>query len=99
MLTTVPTPRVAVDLRRLRANIAAMQALASKAGVRLRPHSKTHKSPAVARWQIDAGAVGICCAKLGEAEVNVARLTCRSCPTARRAALGRPAGPLCRILR
>jgi D-serine deaminase-like pyridoxal phosphate-dependent protein len=68
-LTTVPTPRVAVDLSRLRANIAAMQALASKAGVRLRPHSKTHKSPVVARWQIEAGAVGICCAKLGEAEV------------------------------
>ena len=39
------------------------------AGVRLRPHAKTHKSPLVARWQIDAGAVGICCAKLGEAEV------------------------------
>ena len=50
-------------------NIAAMQALASSAGVRLRPHAKTHKSPAIARWQLDAGAVGICCAKLGEAEV------------------------------
>jgi D-serine deaminase-like pyridoxal phosphate-dependent protein len=69
MLTTVPTPRVVVDLPRLRANIAAMQALASRAGVALRPHSKTHKSPVVARWQIEAGAVGICCAKLGEAEV------------------------------
>ena len=46
-----------------------MQALAKDAGVRLRPHSKTHKSPVIARWQIDAGAVGICCAKLGEAEV------------------------------
>ena len=50
-------------------NIARVQALASAAGVRLRPHAKTHKSPVVARWQIDAGAVGICCAKLGEAEV------------------------------
>ena len=69
MLTTIPTPRVVVDLPRLQANIAAMQALASKAGVRLRPHSKTHKSPVIARWQIQAGAVGICCAKLGEAEV------------------------------
>ncbi len=46
-----------------------MQALADSAGVRLRPHAKTHKSIAVARWQIEAGAVGICCAKLGEAEV------------------------------
>jgi D-serine deaminase-like pyridoxal phosphate-dependent protein len=69
MLNTVPTPRVAVDVERLKFNIANMQALASKAGVRLRPHSKTHKSPVIARWQIEAGAVGICCAKLGEAEV------------------------------
>jgi D-serine deaminase-like pyridoxal phosphate-dependent protein len=35
----------------------------------LRPHAKTHKSPLVARWQLEAGAVGICCAKLAEAEV------------------------------
>jgi D-serine deaminase-like pyridoxal phosphate-dependent protein len=46
-----------------------VQSLASSAGVRLRPHAKTHKSPVVAGWQIDAGAVGICCAKIGEAEV------------------------------
>ncbi|MFI5177753.1 MAG: alanine racemase [Vicinamibacterales bacterium] len=58
-----------VDRGRLARNIAAMQALATGAGVRLRPHAKTHKSPAIARLQIDAGAVGICCAKLGEAEV------------------------------
>ncbi|HEX3646198.1 MAG TPA: alanine racemase, partial [Vicinamibacterales bacterium] len=50
-------------------NIARVQALATDAGVRLRPHAKTHKSPAVARWQLDAGAVGIACAKIGEAEV------------------------------
>jgi len=46
-----------------------VQALAFAAGVQLRPHAKTHKSPVVARWQIDAGAVGIACAKIGEAEV------------------------------
>ena len=46
-----------------------MQQAASARGLRLRPHAKTHKSPVVARWQIDRGAVGICCAKLGEAEV------------------------------
>ena len=46
-----------------------MQARATSAGVKLRPHAKTHKSPVIARWQIDAGAVGICCAKLGEAEI------------------------------
>ena len=65
----LPTPFVTIDRARVRANIAAMQALAASAGVALRPHAKTHKSPAVARWQIEAGAVGICCAKLGEAEV------------------------------
>ena len=48
-----------------------MQAAANARGVRLRPHSKTHKSPLVAQWQIERGAVGICCAKLGEAEVFV----------------------------
>src|SRR4029453_14244127 len=46
-----------------------MQSAASARGVRLRPHAKTHKSPVVARWQLERGAVGICCAKLGEAEV------------------------------
>ena len=46
-----------------------MQALATSAGVKLRPHAKTHKSSVIAKWQIEAGAVGICCAKLAEAEV------------------------------
>ena len=46
-----------------------MQAAATSNGLRLRPHTKTHKSPLIAKWQIDHGAVGICCAKLGEAEV------------------------------
>ena len=58
-----------IDLPRVRQNISKMAALASSAGVRLRPHAKTHKSPRIAQWQLDAGAVGICCAKLGEAEV------------------------------
>src|SRR5262247_3209727 len=68
-LLTVPTPRVVIDRSRLTNNIAAMQKLASDAGVRLRPHAKTHKSPIIAKMQLDAGAVGVCCAKLGEAEV------------------------------
>jgi D-serine deaminase-like pyridoxal phosphate-dependent protein len=68
-LFSLPTPRVVIDRSKVRANIAAMQARASAAGVRLRPHAKTHKSPVIARWQIDAGAAGVCCAKLGEAEV------------------------------
>ncbi len=68
-LATLPTPVIAVDLARVRANIAAMQARATAAGVKLRPHAKTHKSPTIAKWQVDAGAAGVCCAKLGEAEV------------------------------
>ena len=46
-----------------------MQSAANARGLRLRPHAKTHKSTHVARLQIERGAVGICCAKLGEAEV------------------------------
>ena len=71
-LSSIETPRICIDHARVRANIASMQARATGARVGLRPHAKTHKSPAIARWQIDAGAVGVCCAKLGEAEVFVA---------------------------
>src|SRR5438552_7546569 len=70
-LSELATPQVLIDRARLMRNIERTQALASSAGMRLRPHAKTHKSPVVARWQIDAGAVGVCCAKVGEAEVFV----------------------------
>lgn len=63
------TPAVLVDKSRALRNIERLQASADARGIRLRPHAKTHKSPVVARWQIERGAVGICCAKLGEAEV------------------------------
>ena len=69
LISALPTPFVTIDQARLRANIETMQALATRAGVGLRPHTKTHKSPLIAKWQIDAGARGVCCAKLGEAEV------------------------------
>lgn len=62
------TPVLVVDLDMLDANIAAMQALADAKGVALRPHAKTHKSVDIAKRQIAAGAVGLCCAKIGEAE-------------------------------
>jgi D-serine deaminase-like pyridoxal phosphate-dependent protein len=65
----LPTPAVLVDIGRLKTNIQRMQAAANENGRRLRPHAKTHKSPLIAGWQLEAGAVGICCAKLGEAEV------------------------------
>jgi D-serine deaminase-like pyridoxal phosphate-dependent protein len=68
-ITDLRTPAVLVDVNRARNNIARMQALAAAHGKRLRPHAKTHKSPVVAKWQLEAGAVGICCAKIGEAEV------------------------------
>jgi len=72
LFTDLPTPQVLVDLARLLSNIDRMQAAADEHGVRLRPHAKTHKIPAVARWQLDRGAAGICCAKIGEAEVFAA---------------------------
>jgi D-serine deaminase-like pyridoxal phosphate-dependent protein len=68
-ITSLRTPAVLIDKARAIRNLDRMQAEANARGIRLRPHSKTHKSPLVAQWQIDRGAVGICCAKLGEAEV------------------------------
>jgi D-serine deaminase-like pyridoxal phosphate-dependent protein len=62
------TPALVVDAEALERNIAVMADFARKAGLALRPHAKTHKSAAIARRQIAAGAVGVCCAKLGEAE-------------------------------
>ena len=58
-----------VDRARSERNVARMQSAADARRLRLRPHAKTHKSIEQARRQIAAGAVGICCAKLGEAEV------------------------------
>ena len=62
------TPALVVDLDALDRNIAAMAQFAHEARLNLRPHAKTHKCAALARRQIEAGAVGVCCAKLGEAE-------------------------------
>lgn len=67
--TSLPTPQVLIDDGALRANIARMQRETGRRGIRLRPHAKTHKIPQIARLQVDVGAVGICCAKLGEAEI------------------------------
>ena len=63
------TPAVYVDLDALERNIATMQAQSRQWGVGLRPHTKTHKIPEIARMQLEAGAVGITVAKIGEAEV------------------------------
>src|SRR5258705_6679958 len=63
------TPVLVVELDALTRNIDRMAAFAASKGLKLRPHAKTHKSPEIARRQVAAGAVGACCAKLGEAEV------------------------------
>jgi len=66
------TPALLIDLDLFEANLRRMQQHCTSHGIALRPHAKTHKSVEIARRQIAAGAVGICCAKLGEAEVMAA---------------------------
>lgn len=66
------TPALVLDLDALERNIARMAEHCRSAGLGLRPHAKTHKSVEIARRQLAAGAVGICVAKLGEAEVMAA---------------------------
>jgi D-serine deaminase-like pyridoxal phosphate-dependent protein len=68
----IPTPAAVLDLDAFDRNVARMAARAKAAGLALRPHSKSHKTSAVAHRQIAAGAVGICCAKLAEAEAMAA---------------------------
>ena len=63
------TPSLVVDLDRLERNIAGWAAYAKDAGVKLRPHGKTHKCIEIARRQLEAGAVGLTLAKIGEVEV------------------------------
>ncbi len=65
------TPALVIDMDQVERNIARVQAACDAAGVANRPHIKTHKSPYLARLQRDAGARGITCQKLGEAEVMV----------------------------
>jgi D-serine deaminase-like pyridoxal phosphate-dependent protein len=65
----VDTPALLVDRERLVANVQRFAQIAAQAGVALRPHIKTHKTFEIAQMQLEAGARGITCAKLGEAEV------------------------------
>jgi D-serine deaminase-like pyridoxal phosphate-dependent protein len=66
------TPVLTVDLDAVGRNIARVQARSDELGVALRPHIKTHKLPAIAHMQLRAGASGIACQKLGEAEIMAA---------------------------
>jgi len=70
----IPTPALVCDLSALLSNIDRMAQLASDAGVALRPHVKSHKSAFIANRQLDAGAIGLSFAKLGEAEAIVESL-------------------------
>src|SRR6266404_4389535 len=70
--SALDTPALLVDLDVMEANIARIIATCRAHGVAWRPHSKAHKTPAIAKMQIAAGAIGVTCAKLGEAEVMAA---------------------------
>lgn len=68
-MLTMETPYVLIDTARMERNIHRMAAVAAEAGVKLRPHTKTHKMPPIAHKQVAAGANGITVAKISEAEV------------------------------
>lgn len=68
----IPTPAAVIDLAAFDRNVARMAARAKAAGLALRPHAKSHKCAALVRRQMDEGAVGVCCAKLAEAEALAA---------------------------
>ena len=65
----IETPAVLVDIEKAEANVRRFQDYCGQHGLTVRPHIKTHKIPELARLQVDAGATGINCQKLGEAEV------------------------------
>ena len=67
------TPALCVDLDKMEKNIQTMQAALTNSGIPSRPHAKTHKCAAIAKRQLATGSIGICCAKLSEAEAMVAQ--------------------------
>ena len=71
VLADVDTPALVIDLDAFERNLQRMADFVNKAGIRLRAHAKTHKSPIIAAKQIELGAVGVCCQKVSEAEVLV----------------------------
>jgi D-serine deaminase-like pyridoxal phosphate-dependent protein len=71
-ISDLDTPAVLIDLDKLEQNIARLASFAKAQRVNLRPHIKTHKIPQIAQLQLRAGAIGITCQKLGEAEIMAA---------------------------
>lgn len=75
------TPALCVDLDKMEANVGVMQATLNRNGLASRPHSKTHKTAAIAKYQLATGSIGICCAKLTEAEAMVENGVDKVCMT------------------
>ena len=69
--TELDTPALLIDLDTMEANIQTMAHYFKTVNADLRPHVKTHKTPIIAHKQIAAGAIGVTCAKLGEAEAVI----------------------------
>ena len=67
----LPTPALVVDIEILNRNMETMAEYLARTKTNLRPHAKTHKTPTIGHMQMRAGAVGLCCATVGEAEVMV----------------------------
>ena len=72
MFDSIDTPAVLIDLDIAEANIRRFQQHCNAHGLKLRPHIKTHKLPMLAKAQLKAGAVGITCQKISEAEAMIA---------------------------
>src|SRR5437868_4918528 len=71
-ISQLDTPALLIDLDIMESNLQRMAEYTRTHNLRLRPHTKTHKIPALARRQMDLGAAGITVAKVGEAEVMTA---------------------------
>src|SRR6476661_5629905 len=69
--TAIDTPALVVDLDAMQRNLSRMAEFCRKHAIRWRPHAKMHKSAAIARLQMQAGAVGICVQKTAEAEAMI----------------------------
>ena len=70
-IAEIPTPALVLDVEVFLHNIEAMNKYLATSKVKIRPHVKTHKTPAIGHLQMKAGAIGLCCATVGEAEVMV----------------------------
>lgn len=72
MTSRIDTPAILVNLDLARRNVEKFQAYADQHGLAVRPHIKTHKLPQLAEMQLDAGAIGVTCQKVSEAEAMIA---------------------------